>query len=225
MTGQNRLCVYCCTETATTVDHIPPRGFFGRPYPDNLWTVPACSRCNNSFAKDDEYARAVISIDPRVQGATVLGNLSAIIRSLERPQSKGFANYLNSQIAPTSILGPDGTPFGWTVHAESARVNSTGERMIRGLFYLESGRPLGPLARIQIGSKMGVERRDPAIEHFAAALRKIPDQRSKTLEDTFGYVAAFHPAGSIWLLLLYGTFSWMAKVDNVDSEQAPTTAH
>lgn len=36
-------------------DHVPSRCFLDRPLPDNLPTVAVCTRCNSSFAKDEEY--------------------------------------------------------------------------------------------------------------------------------------------------------------------------
>ena len=52
-----RLCIYCQINPADTVDHVPPKGLFKEPRPVDLIIVPACSTCNNSFSKDDEYFR------------------------------------------------------------------------------------------------------------------------------------------------------------------------
>lgn len=47
-------CIYC-GEPATTRDHVPPKCFLDKPYPQNLLTLPACQTCNNSFSKDEQY--------------------------------------------------------------------------------------------------------------------------------------------------------------------------
>jgi len=48
------VCIYC-NESANTKDHVPPRCFLDEPYPLNMTTVPACSQCNESFSKDEQY--------------------------------------------------------------------------------------------------------------------------------------------------------------------------
>lgn len=52
-------CLYCGSN-ATTVDHVPPKALLEKPYPPNLYTVPACQTCNNSFSKDEEYIKDAI---------------------------------------------------------------------------------------------------------------------------------------------------------------------
>lgn len=78
-----KLCAYCGQPRASTVDHIPPKLFLARPYPENLLTVPACKKCNTSFQADDEYTRFVVSIDFRAdKHPDVQGKRPSLIRSL-----------------------------------------------------------------------------------------------------------------------------------------------
>jgi len=44
-----------CNDDATTKDHTPSRNWLEKPYPDNLFTIPACLKCNRSFSLDEEY--------------------------------------------------------------------------------------------------------------------------------------------------------------------------
>ena len=55
-------CTYCGYHGKLTVDHIPPKGLFGKPLPPNLMTVPACDKCHKSTTDDDEYFRTVIAL-------------------------------------------------------------------------------------------------------------------------------------------------------------------
>lgn len=206
------LCAYCVREDGVTVDHIPPRLFLSRPYPKNLLTVPACHRCNASFQADDEYTRFVASVDLRsAEQKVVQSKMSAILRSLQRPDAKGFAQYLGSQVKSTTVLGPDGRPLG-QVEVDRKRINATGERIVRGLFFIEAGKPLPSSTQVRIGSKPGITASNPTILQFARMYRSCSDRRSKTIGDAFSYIAAFHPKFSIWLLLLYGHFSWLATI-------------
>lgn len=62
-------CYLCGTMDPSTRDHVPPRGFFPDPKPDNLITVPCCTKCNNSYAADEEAFRLFISVAEGVSPA------------------------------------------------------------------------------------------------------------------------------------------------------------
>ena len=47
-------CIYC-GKTATTKEHVPPKCFLDKPYPQNLLPLPACQKCNNDFSEDEQY--------------------------------------------------------------------------------------------------------------------------------------------------------------------------
>ena len=51
---ESRNCIYC-GKTADTVDHVPPKCFLDKPYPNNLLTLPACKKCNNNCSSDEQY--------------------------------------------------------------------------------------------------------------------------------------------------------------------------
>lgn len=106
-------CIYCGAEKDLTVDHVPPKFLLMRPYPQNLVTVPACLACNRSFQKDDEYTRTMLVIDVRAsKNPAAQSNLQAVLRSLQRPNAKPFADYLTRQAEKSIILGQDGFPMG-----------------------------------------------------------------------------------------------------------------
>lgn len=55
----NGQCVYC-GGFPDTREHIPPKVFLDRPYPDNFPIVEACFECNNSFSMDEEYMACLL---------------------------------------------------------------------------------------------------------------------------------------------------------------------
>lgn len=117
-----QLCIYCDSEKATTVDHIPPRLLLSKPYPADLLTVPCCFRCNQGFQKDDEYTRTVVLMDIRVaEVPAAKDKMPSLLRSFERPQSEGFIRYLASQIEPGVLYGPDGKRIDKLKRDESDR--------------------------------------------------------------------------------------------------------
>src|SRR5437867_4223206 len=134
MTARNKhgVCVYCGQEKKLTLDHVPPKLLLARPYPPNLLTVPSCRDCNKSFQKDDEYTRTVLCLDERAKSHDeAKAKLPAVMRSLERPTAKAFADYLSSQWMETKVLSSDGFPI-MQMELDNQRVNATGSRIMRG---------------------------------------------------------------------------------------------
>src|SRR5689334_19661115 len=104
----------------------------GPPYPENIIKVPACRSCNQSFQKHDEYIRTLLVTDSRATtNASAQANLPAVLRSLQRPDAKGFVAYLASQAIPSTILKADGLPMAQVFELDKARANRAGERFIR----------------------------------------------------------------------------------------------
>jgi hypothetical protein len=206
-------CVYCGHGDGETVDHVPPKLLLARPYPKNLLTVPACRKCNASFQTNDEYTRFVVAVDLRTaEQPDAQSKMPAIMRSLQKPEALGFARYLLSQMTDTTVLGPNGRPMAQAVEADRARLNATGERMVRGLFFIESGEPLPPSTKVRIAAKPGISHSNDAIQHFARMYAACPNHRGREVGDAFSYAVAFYPQFSVWFLLLYGHFAWLATI-------------
>lgn len=55
----NGQCVYCGSKPETR-EHVPPKVFLDKPYPENLYRVEACASCNQGFSKDEEYMACLI---------------------------------------------------------------------------------------------------------------------------------------------------------------------
>lgn len=213
--NQCRVCAYCGEQRKLTADHVPPKLLFARPYPTNLMTVPACRRCNESFQKDDEYTRSVVSLDVRASKNTdVQLKLPAILRSLQRPNARAFAEYLASQTTTSAIVGQDGAPMGQIIDVDRARVNATGSRIIRGLYFVEMGRPITLNAVMRVEAKGGPLRSDEADAlTIARAYSKFSERRHKEIGTAFSYAAGFGHGISVWIMLLYDYFLWVGTVD------------
>lgn len=134
MRVQTDIC-YLCGDEATTRDHIPPKGIFPRPLPNNLVTVPACAQCNNEAAGDDEYFRTTMSmlgypgtVAARVWTERVVGS-----QFLRRP---ALRNALSSSLSLVEVRSPEGLYLGQAhqVKVLAKRVNSVVERILRGLY-------------------------------------------------------------------------------------------
>ena len=85
------VCAYCGVDSATTVDHVPPRGIFSKPRPSNPITVPACENCNCGESKDDEYFKTMVSAMGDAGGNDAASQIyKKVLKSLDRPQASGY---------------------------------------------------------------------------------------------------------------------------------------
>jgi hypothetical protein len=187
------VCVYCGLEKELTVDHVPPRLLLSQPYPPNLLTVPSCYECNQSHQANDEYTRLLASIDVRASDQhDVQLKLPAVLRSLERPDAKAFSDYVKSRMRETTILGSDGKPMGHELKVDKARINATGARIVRGLFFIETGKPLSPKVFVRVASNINVRPSDPTLLQLARVYKSSSDHRNREIGSAFSYVAGLH---------------------------------
>jgi hypothetical protein len=211
--NQPKRCIYCGAEGDLTLDHVPPKLLLARPYPPNLVTVPACLTCNRSFQKDEEYTRAMLCIDVRAaKNSTAQSNLPAVLRSLQRPDARGFAEYLAKRAESSTVLGQDGLPLGQAFELDKARVNRTGERLVRAFYFAEMGTPVPHNMTVRVGCNMSLKPTDSDTQMIARTMKAFPDWRDGSVGTAFSYVAAFADAGSVWLMLLYDFFFWLGIV-------------
>lgn len=222
MSTRNRKkpCAYCGQEKKLTADHVPPKLFLERPWPANLFTVPSCADCNLSFKLDDEYTRTVLATDIRATwNYAAQSNLSAIMRSLQRPNARAFAEYISQQSHLLNVLAPDGNPV-LTVEFDRQRINRSGLHILRGLYFRETGNRLsGQNADVRLGSKAGLTHEHSQTLTIARVFRLFPDQRNGATGTAFSYAAAFGDRRSVWLMLLYDYFFWVGTVDERDASE------
>jgi hypothetical protein len=134
-----RPCAYCGGR-ATTRDHVPPKLLLDRPFPPNLWTVPSCRHCNESFSADETYFRdalAHVSLDP-VVFETTRGD-GIVARSLCRQLGH------RRRIEAAHVTGRDGRV---SFIPDRVRFGRGAEKIAGGLYYIEHGCP-PPVSRFQ----------------------------------------------------------------------------
>ena len=220
--NEPKRCVYCGTENDLTVDHVPPKLLLARPYPPNLLTVPACMTCNQSFQKDDEYTRTMLSIDVRAaKNPTAQSNLPAVLRSLQRPDARGFAEYLTRTAESSTVLGQDSLPLGQAFELDKTRVNQTGERLVRAFHFVEMGTPVPRNKTVRVACNMSLKPTRP---------RHTDDCTNDRKPSPTGGMAAWarhsvmsplsRMPGAVWLMLLYDFFFWLGIVQPTSGRPA-----
>ncbi len=135
------------------------------------------------------------------------------MRSLQRPNAKAFIQYLVNRTAATTILDQAGTPMGQVVDVDRARVNATGSRIIRGLYFVEMGKPLALNAVVRVEATAGLRSHDADALKIARVYSMFSDRRDGEIGKAFSYVAGFGPGISVWMMLLYDYFVWVGTVD------------
>jgi hypothetical protein len=103
--------------------------------------------------------------------------------------------------------------MGQVLEFHKVRVNRTGERFIRALYFVEKGIPIPNDAAVRVGAKMGLRANDADTITIARAMKAFPDWRDGSVENAFSYLATFGDVGSAWLMLLYDFFFWFGTVD------------
>jgi hypothetical protein len=166
----------------------------------------------------------VIALDVRAAANDAAqSRLPAIIRSLQCPNAIGFAKYLASQTMKSSILGADGLEMGEIINVDRERVLASGNRLVRGFYYLEIGRPVPEMAILTVGAKTGPTLGESDMATIARGFATYPDHLTGEAGKAFSYAAAFAPAASFWIILLYDYFFWAATIDERGvSDQGPT---
>lgn len=134
--GKKALCAICGKNPATTLDHIPPKGVFSKPRPNDLIKVPACFECNNEASKFDELFRVYLSLHVGVdnpatkslwkdQALRTLTHNRKLLSKLQSTQRTGEVRSSGGIIVGKRQVLP------WNSEAHKSLV----ERMVRGLYY------------------------------------------------------------------------------------------
>jgi hypothetical protein len=132
-----KVCVYCGS-IATTRDHVPPKLLLERPYPTDLWTVPACRDCNNGFSSDEEYLLVAMAHTGCVDSLINKVNEGGVVdRALQR------AERLDDRIINALNINEDGHVY---FVPEYERIQRIICKIATGLFFRFYGRrPNGPI--------------------------------------------------------------------------------
>lgn len=131
-------CFHCGSANAETVDHVPPKIFLDRPYPDDLITVRSCRGCNSASSDDEQYLASLIEVV--VCGTTDPGQLKRhkISRTLERRPS--IRKRLDQAVIVDNGI--------YTVRPKPDRVNRVLEKIARGLWRFDTEQDTGDLKAI-----------------------------------------------------------------------------
>lgn len=223
-------CVYCGFQGPVTDDHVPPRSFYPKAPPKNLITVPSCETCNKTFAKDDDYARLVLTTAEGALGNASRNELIPIVkRFAERAESKRILRTVYESLRSGYYETPGGISIRRQQFAlEGERLDAFAKRVIKGLFYLEKRYRLPDDCTIHaINHRRMSEFEDlagPNRDFYALILTELAEHTERrSWGDVFGYSWVQSPNYSDatwWLLDFYGRPQYLCNTlrDDVASE-------
>lgn len=135
---KSEICVICGINSSSTIEHVPPRGFF-KAVEGQFRTVPACSACNNGGSRDDEELRLYISaqIGRQTKGAMLLWEKGAHKSVLRSTQIR--STFLSTLKEVTFYLPNGEISNRLSFLVPVALYQRVFERVTRGLYFWHSG--------------------------------------------------------------------------------------
>jgi hypothetical protein len=207
----NQLCVLCGEEKATTKDHIPPQGIYPKPRPNNinLHTVPACSDCNNGAGIEDEQFKILISFETgeyRENQYEVIDWMAKTVGANQKIANKIFETRKNG----FAIRDEKGIEPVVSVEFDGEKYNKVIERIVKALYWRQTGNYLGKHTNINVFPKNAVE------PEFLKNMKLLMDtlEPHKLNSDTFIYKITINEDGtSIWAMQFFGKHTVFAYAD------------
>jgi len=139
---KNIKCVYCLSNKDLTKDHIPPKSLFAKPRPSNLISVPSCEKCRAKTPNDDEYFKnSLIMRDVVKNHPDVKTLLNSTIRSYKKIGKWKYMLDLLKRTGSIERKSKAGLFLGSRlgVEVDLNRIYNVVNRVIRGLYYYETG--------------------------------------------------------------------------------------
>ena len=150
---KNKSCIYCGSKEDITRDHSPPKALFPEPRPSNMLTVPSCRKCNESFAKDDQYfSDKLIMCAPISQNPNAQQVKQKFFRSLIKPEAEGYKHLHLRDIANIDIITPSGIYLGTSpaIKIDDKRIKRVAKRIAGTIFYKTHRHPIPSTSDVKV---------------------------------------------------------------------------
>ena len=214
-------CYLCGSKLADTRDHLFPSGWFNKPLPTNLITLPACSECNHALFSDEEQFRVFLASGMAYENEPGF----RIWNERIRPDLKGgrprLKPLIRSYIRKARVLSESGALLGHTLILEIDReiINRVLRKIAKGLYYLDTGAVLPENVQIVVDYANGKPERftSPPLDEAIKGAKKVDlgdgvvTYWRNTMKDD--------PTNSITWLKFYGDKVFMICTYAADTEK------
>ena len=195
---KKRLCVLCgLREASKKGDHLPPQGIYpkeSRKPNQELHKVPACAKCNNSAGKYDEEFKIIIGLTTgefREDQDSIIDSMGKTIGFNKRIARQVFSTKRNTYVdRGRGVAEPVAA-----VTFKPVAYRKVIQRMVKGLYWRETGEILKPKSRITVYPTHEITYTQ------AAAFQRLMNElkANKLNNDTFVYkVHIDEGGGSFW---------------------------
>ena len=132
-------CYLCGSTDNLTRDHIPPKGIFPKPRPNDLLTVPCCFDCNNGLSKQDELLRLMVSgaINRNSKGHK-LWKEKVVPNTIQRDRLKDDIKSIIRTTQNCTISTPQGQKPAKFMTIPQEKVSNSLIRIAKGLMYINA---------------------------------------------------------------------------------------
>lgn len=199
-------CCYLCGVVTSTVDYIPPRGFFSVP-PVNIIRIPACEACSQSVSLGEEYMRTTLAAQG--YGNSLVAREvweGAVQRAfIHRPQ--GLGARLVQALTTLVIRTPTGVIAGYLpgIKVDSAQARRVLRKISRGLYFQDCGKRLND-------DELILFRDEDARMNFEMITRGWPEV---DMGEGFRYRSKYSIEGGLIWFEFYRTNWWLAMTGDI----------
>lgn len=133
----SKLCFYCGENEKQTMDHVVPKGWFRKPRPSNLITVPSCDPCNSSYEKDEELVRIYLVNHHRANEEADSIREEKVLRGLAREEGQLLLGRVVDSFQRVNLESPSGIWLGQqlAMKLETDRFERVMRKIAWGLYY------------------------------------------------------------------------------------------
>jgi hypothetical protein len=198
-----QLCAICGINVATTKDHIPPKSIYPKAMRAknlSLNSIPACFSCNNGAAIEDEELKLYVGLstgEHRSDSEKIIDSLASTIANNGRLAKRVFQAKKNVYATMDGVVEKPyvAVTFGYENFSKAIA------RIVRGLYWMETGRPLG------LDTKVSVFQFHSMDQEFHKTMSELMNllQPRFLNEKTFVYKFSPDESGSgIWGIQFFG---------------------
>lgn len=212
--SQREFCIYCNALVGKgTREHVPPKCCFPKGT-EGLITVPACYKCNNAAAKDDEYFRDMIVMSKECSGHPQAKDpLGKVLRNLDREESKGLRLSLADSMRHCLVeYTPGLLEPGLEYSIDLQRIGNVVSKTVQGLLWNDTRLCLPESYGIAVVPSFNFDFLAPRLMALVADVeaqeRNSASERVSIGNGAFEYwwtrISPEPDIRSVWLLRFYG---------------------